>query len=214
MPPLSRITNFGARPAMIPLVVPLLTACAPWGTPPAKVPTQVELGRPYDPQNPFAKIVRHETQVSIVYEDRRVVAFMDYAPASPGHVLVISKTSRARNLLEMNDRDLSRLMRVARRVGRAEVSGLGADGFVVEQNNALSQSVPHLHVHVIPRYAGYNRCRGNGARQPETVLLPYAQRLAAAMKADKGEPVPPKPADDLPPGAMPVAPSLPDTAPR
>jgi diadenosine tetraphosphate (Ap4A) HIT family hydrolase/dienelactone hydrolase len=135
----------------------------------------------------------------VVYEDRNVIAFMDYEPASPGHVLVISKTSRARNILEMNDKDLSRLMKVARQVGRAEISGLGADGFTIEQNNALPQSVPHLHIHVLPRYAGYNRCRGGGLRQPNDVLAPIAERLHAALIADRGQPVPPKPADDLPP---------------
>ena len=184
---------------MIPLVAPLIAACQLWGVPPAKVPDAVVLGLPYDQQNPFARIVRHETAVPIVYEDRKVLAFMDHEPASPGHVLVISKTSTARNLLEIRDQELIRLLKVARRVGRAEMSGLGADGFTIEQNNALSQSVPHLHIHVLPRYAGYNRCRGGGLRQTPTVLEPIAARLRLAMAADRGGPVPSRPADDIPP---------------
>jgi pimeloyl-ACP methyl ester carboxylesterase len=99
----------------------------------------------------------------------------------------------------MNDKDVARLMKVARRIGRAEISGLGADGFTIEQNNGLPQTVPHLHVHVLPRYAGYNRCRGGGLRQPDTVLEPIAARLRTALIADRGQPVPPRPADDLPP---------------
>jgi diadenosine tetraphosphate (Ap4A) HIT family hydrolase len=184
---------------MIPLVAPFIAACQLWGVPPAQVPPAVVFGKAYDEQNPFAKIVRHDTKVPTVYEDRNVIAFMDYEPATPGHVLIISKTSRARNVLEMNDKDLSRLMKVARRIGRAEISGLGADGFTIEQNNGLPQSVPHLHVHVLPRYAGFNRCRGGGLRQPNDVLEPIAARLRTAYVADRGQPVPPKPTDDLPP---------------
>jgi diadenosine tetraphosphate (Ap4A) HIT family hydrolase/pimeloyl-ACP methyl ester carboxylesterase len=199
---------------MIPLVAPLIAACAPWGVPPAKVPDAVVLGKAYDDQNPFAKIVRGQNRMPVVYEDRNVIAFMDYEPATPGHVLVISKTSRARNLLEMNDKDLARLMKVVRRVGRAEISGLGADGFTVEQNNGLPQSVPHLHIHILPRYVGYNRCRGGGLRQTNEVLEPFAARLRAAMAADRGEAVPPKPADDLPPPANLVPQNTPVVPPK
>lgn len=199
---------------MIPIVAPLLAACAAWGHPPTRVPPAVEFGRAYDVQNPFAAIVRHRTVVPIVFEDRHVIAFLDHAPVSPGHVLVISKDSRARNLLEVSDRDLSRLMRVARRVGRAEIGGLGADGFTIEQNNGLPQSVPHLHIHVIPRYAGYNRCNG-GILQSDTVLQPFAARLRVAMSTDRGEPVPSKPADDTGPPPVTAAPQpAPDTSPQ
>lgn len=182
---------------MIPLVAPLLAACAAWGQPPLRVPDAVAFGRSYDRANPFARIVRHEVAVPIVFEDRHVIAFMDHAPVSPGHVLVISKDTRARNLLDVRDHDLERLMHVARRIGRAEISGLGADGFTIEQNNGLPQSVPHLHIHVIPRYAGYNRCPGGGELQPDAALEPFAARLRAALAADRGQPVPPKPSDDV-----------------
>src|SRR4051812_9302299 len=102
---------------MIPLVVPFIAACAALGTPRVTVPDAVALGKPYDPQNPFAAIVRHQDRQAIVYEDRHLMAFMDYSAASPGHVLVISKTSKARNLLEMKDADLIRLLHAARRIG-------------------------------------------------------------------------------------------------
>jgi diadenosine tetraphosphate (Ap4A) HIT family hydrolase/pimeloyl-ACP methyl ester carboxylesterase len=183
---------------MIELVAPFIAACAPLAAPSVSVPPAVVLGRPYDAQNPFAKMIRGEIGQAKVYEDRRVLAFMDYSPASPGHVLVISKTSRGRNLLEMSDSDLKRLMRVARRIGRAEMAGLGADGFTLEQNNAFSQSVPHLHVHVIPRYLGYNRCVGSGLRQPPEVLERFAARIRAGLTADTGGAVPLRPADDRP----------------
>lgn len=115
---------------------------------------QIPLHAAYDETNPFARILRGEIVVPKVYEDAQVLAFMDYAPAEPGHVLVISKTSKARNLLEIAPQDLSRIMAVAARVGQAQVDGLGVEGFTIVQNNGVGQSVPHLHIHVIPRIAG------------------------------------------------------------
>jgi diadenosine tetraphosphate (Ap4A) HIT family hydrolase len=192
---------------MIPLVAPLIAACAAMGAPAVAVPEAVVLGKPYDQQNAFAKVVRGQDRQPVVYEDKYLVAFMDYSPASPGHVLVISKTSKARNVLEMSDPDLIRLLHAARRIGRAEIAGLGADGFTIEQNNAFSQSVPHLHVHVIPRYTGYNRCIGSGLRQPSDVLEKFAVRIRGGLKADHGGPVPPHPRDNLPaPKIAPVTP--------
>ncbi|WP_420140211.1 HIT family protein [Sphingomonas sp.] len=184
---------------MIPLIAPLLAACAPVLPPAGAVPPAVAFGRPYDDRNPFARVIRGERATPVIYEDRRLLAFMDYAPASPGHVLVILKRSKARNLLEVRDGDLKVVMRLARRIGRAEVSGLGADGFTIEQNNALGSSVPHLHVHVIPRYLGFARCPQSGLRQPADVLEPIAARLRGALDQDKGGIAPAKPVDDLPP---------------
>ena len=168
---------------MISIVAPLLFACAPLPATQTQVPPQVAFGIPYDAGNPFAKILRGEYPVAKVYEDRRVLAFMDNAPASPGHVLVISKRSHARNLLEMDDGTLKHMLHVARRIGAAELTGLGADGFTIEQNNGYSQSVPHLHIHIIPRYVGYSRCRAGGVHEEVDVLEPFAAALRAALAA-------------------------------
>jgi len=166
---------------VIPIVLPLLAACAPVPPPSTATPPAVVFGLPYDTRNPFARAIRGEMPVAKVYEDAHVLAFMDHAPVSPGHVLVISKDSRARNLLEMRDRDLKRVLDVARRIGRAELAGLGADGFTLEQNNGFSQSVPHLHVHVIPRYLGYSRCPAGGVIRPVEQLEPFAAALRGAL---------------------------------
>jgi histidine triad (HIT) family protein len=168
---------------LIAIVAPLLFACAPVGPPQAQVPLQVAFSRAYDPQNPFARILRGELPAAKVYEDRHLLAFMDNAPASPGHVLVIAKRSKARNLIEVHDGDLKRMLRLARRIGAAELAGLGADGFTIEQNNGYGQSVPHLHIHIIPRYAGYSRCPASGIKQPIDVLQPFAATLRAALAA-------------------------------
>jgi len=182
---------------MIPLVAPLIALCEPLSPPRVATPDAVVLGKPYDPANPFAKMVRGEEKPTIIYEDKTVLVFLDHKPASPGHALVISKVSKARNVLEMPDTVLIHLLHVARQVGRAEIAGLGADGFTIEQNNAYSQSVPHLHVHVIPRFLGYNRCVGNGLMEPDAVLAPIAARIHDAMMADSGKGMPAKPADDV-----------------
>ncbi|TRW15239.1 HIT family protein [Glacieibacterium frigidum] len=155
----------------------LLAACAPQARLQA-LPAAV--AGSYDLQNPFAKIIRGELPAAKVYEDEYVLAFMDHAPLTPGHVLVISKTSRARNLLEMSPRDLTRIMNVARRVARAQLVALapdGIDGNRVEQNIGGAQSVFHLHVHVVPHR------RGQWATVQKPTPLAERQAMAARLAA-------------------------------
>lgn len=140
------------------------------------------LSAPYDEGNVFAKIIRGEAPAHKVYEDKDVLAFMDIAPMEPGHVLVISKTSQARNLLDMDPADLAKVMAVVQRVGRAEIEALGLEGFMVLQNNGVGQSVPHLHVHVIPRVAGKPASLVENARADPKDLEAMAARIRAAMK--------------------------------
>lgn len=136
----------------------------------------------YDPNNTFARILRGELPSYKVYEDADVLAFMDRAPMEPGHVLVISKTSRARNLLEIDPRDLAKVMAVAQKVGQAQVDALGLEGFMILQNNGVGQSVPHLHVHVIPRVAGKTVCLVTNKPADPKDLEAMAAKIRAAMK--------------------------------
>lgn len=136
----------------------------------------------YDEANPFARILRGELPAYKVYEDADVLAFMDIAPMEPGHVLVISKTSKARNILEMDPRDLAKVMAVVQKVGQAEVDALGVEGFMLIQNNGVGQSVPHLHVHVIPRVAGKPVCLVENAKADPKDLAAMAARIRAAMR--------------------------------
>ena len=109
----------------------------------------------YDDQNIFAKIARGEAPAVKIYEDQDVLAFMDVFPQSRGHCLVVSKASRARNLLEVEPEVLTRLMLEVQRLARAVVAALNPDGVVITQFNgsAAGQTVFHLHVHIIPRWA-------------------------------------------------------------
>lgn len=143
---------------------------------------QIPLKAPYDESNPFARIIRGEIPAFKVYEDDQVLAFMDYAPAEPGHVLVISKTSKARNILEIAPQDLARVMAVVQRVGQAQIDGLGVEGFTIVQNNGVGQSVPHLHIHVIPRTAGKPMAFAENPRGDPKDIEAMAAKIRAAMK--------------------------------
>jgi diadenosine tetraphosphate (Ap4A) HIT family hydrolase/acetyl esterase/lipase len=136
----------------------------------------------YDPGNVFARIIRGELPAYKVYEDADVLAFMDRAPLEAGHVLVISKTSQARNILEISPTDLAKVMTVAQKVGQAQVDALGLEGFMILQNNGVGQSVPHLHVHVIPRVAGKPVYLAENAPADPKDLEAMAAKIRAAMK--------------------------------
>ena len=89
----------------------------------------------YDPANIFARILKGEIPAVKVWEDDDVLAFMDVFPQSEGHVLVISKTSRARNLLEIEPEALARLTAATQRTARAVVKALSPEGFSIMQFN-------------------------------------------------------------------------------
>jgi len=85
-----------------------------------------------------------------VLEDERCLAFLDRRPVFPGHVLLIPKAHHV-TLMDLPPDLLAPLFTHAQRLARAVERGLGADGSFVAMNNRVSQSVAHLHVHVVPR---------------------------------------------------------------
>jgi histidine triad (HIT) family protein len=101
----------------------------------------------------FCAIVREPEQAEHVFEDAQTVAFLDHRPLFPGHVLVVPREHHE-TLADLPPALLAPLFGVARLLSRAVEAGLGADGTFVALNNKVSQSVPHLHVHVIPRRKG------------------------------------------------------------
>jgi histidine triad (HIT) family protein len=110
----------------------------------------------YDRDNIFAKILRGEAPAARVFEDDHVFAFMDAFPQAKGHTLVIPKHSQARNLLEEEPEKLTHLILGVQRVARAVQAAFSPDGVMVLQTNGApaGQTVFHLHVHIIPRWAG------------------------------------------------------------
>ncbi|WP_371368926.1 HIT family protein [Pseudomonas sp. QL9] len=110
----------------------------------------------YDPQNIFAQIIRGDAPCYKLYEDDDVLAFLDLFPQSFGHTLVIPKRSAARNILEVDPEALGKVMRVVQRLTRVIVDELNPDGVQVAQFNGApaGQTVFHIHMHIVPRYAG------------------------------------------------------------
>lgn len=105
----------------------------------------------YDNQNIFAKILRGELPAIKVYEDDRVLAFMDIMPQADGHTLVIPK-SPAVTLLDLNPEEAAYTIQIVQKVAHAIEKGLGVDGIVLMQLSGKSagQTVPHVHFHLIP----------------------------------------------------------------
>lgn len=103
----------------------------------------------------FCKILNGELPSSKVYEDDKVVAFLDIHPIQPGHTLVVPKI-HCNDLLDCNPAALKDMMEATQKVARAVVKATGAEGFNLGVNNGrvAGQIIFHLHMHVIPRHGG------------------------------------------------------------
>lgn len=137
----------------------------------------------YDHDNIFAKILRGDAPNVPVYEDKEVLAFMDAFPQAEGHVLVISKTSIARNILEIDHSSLQHLIVVVQKITAAVSVALKPDGVLVWQANgqAAGQTVDHFHFHIIPRWEGQPmKGHGHGEIADPVHLKMIAKRIAAS----------------------------------
>jgi histidine triad (HIT) family protein len=131
----------------------------------------------------FCAAVAGTLDVTMVLDDSDVVAFLDHRPVFKGHVLVVPRT-HVDTLADLDPAGVGPLFGVVRRLAVAVQAGLGAGGTFVAVNNTVSQSVPHLHVHVVPR------TKGDGLRgffwprtkyaSPEEAA-DYAARISAAL---------------------------------
>jgi histidine triad (HIT) family protein len=108
-----------------------------------------------DPDCIFCKIIARELPARIVDEDELTVAFMDIAPATRGHALVVPRR-HARDLLSIESDDLAAVAATAARLAGRMTDRLGAAGVNLLNScgSAAWQTVSHFHVHVIPRYDG------------------------------------------------------------
>ena len=98
----------------------------------------------------FCAIARGEVPAHIVYEDDVVIAFLDHRPVFLGHTLVAPR-AHIETLADLPADLLEPFFAPVQRVARAVEAGMEADGTFVAINNKISQSVPHLHAHVVPR---------------------------------------------------------------
>ncbi|WEJ73662.1 HIT family protein [Pseudomonas sp. PSE14] len=135
----------------------------------------------YDPQNIFAQIIRGDAPCYKLYEDDDVLAFLDLFPQSYGHTLVIPKNSPARNILEVDPEALGKVMRVVQRLTGVLVAELNPDGVQVAQFNGApaGQTVFHIHMHIVPRYAG----KGLGIHAANKAEAEELEKLQARLVA-------------------------------
>jgi len=131
----------------------------------------------------FCAVLAGSEPSHVVLDEPHVVAFLDHRPVFKGHLLVIPRVHVV-TLPDLPAELLAPVFGVVARCATAMVEGLGADGSWVAQNNIVSQAVPHLHVHVVPRR------RGDGLRgffwprqkyDGEQEMVDYATRLRAAL---------------------------------
>ena len=100
----------------------------------------------------FCKIVRDDDGLR-VFEDAQTIAFLDHRPLFPGHVLLIPK-SHFETIQDLPDELAANLFANVRLLSAAVEAGMRAEGTFIAANNRVSQSVPHFHVHIVPRKKG------------------------------------------------------------
>ena len=98
----------------------------------------------------FCRIVSGELPATIVYEDDDSVAFLDHRPLFPGHTLLVPR-EHVETLGDLPAKNVGSYFEAAQLLSRAVEAAMEAEGTFVAMNNRVSQSVPHLHVHVVPR---------------------------------------------------------------
>jgi histidine triad (HIT) family protein len=98
----------------------------------------------------FCRVMSGENRAQVVFEDAVSVAFLDHRPLFPGHCL-LSPRDHHQTLGDVPEELIEPLFTNAQRLARAVEVAMGAEGTFVAINNRVSQSVPHLHIHVVPR---------------------------------------------------------------
>lgn len=132
----------------------------------------------------FCAIARGAQPAQLVFEDEHSLAFLDQRPLFPGHCLLIPRPHHE-TLQELPAELVAPLFLNARLLARAVEAGMQAEGVFVAMNNRVSQSVPHLHVHVVPRrrkdgLRGFFWPRGKYQNEQEAAAAREAIRKALA----------------------------------
>lgn len=98
-------------------------------------------------------IVNKKNEAYIVFEDEHFIAFLDHRPLFPGHTLLGPKTHIG-TLYDLPEALIHPLFILTQRLGKAVEKGMKATGSFIAMNNIVSQSIPHLHIHIVPRNKG------------------------------------------------------------
>lgn len=136
-----------------------------------------------DPSCIFCKIVEHQAQAAIVYENDGAMAFLDHNQNPEGHMLVVTK-KHCRNIFDIDDESGRAAMSAARVVANAVRAALNADGMTVQVRNehAGGQEVMHFHMHLFPRFAGDGSSSREFKRAGTHELQATAEKIRAHLK--------------------------------
>jgi histidine triad (HIT) family protein len=133
----------------------------------------------------FCAVLRGDQKVTLIRENDRLMSFLDHRPLFHGHVLLIPKI-HVLLMSELPEDWVQEFFVEAQRLERAVEAGLEADGSMILINNVVSQSVPHLHLHVIPRRKKDGLRFWLGPRHPYDSEHPaelYAGKIRSALAA-------------------------------
>jgi histidine triad (HIT) family protein len=118
----------------------------------------------------------------LVYEDKDHIAFLDKYPIDDGHTLVIPRKHHEK-ITDMDSNDVGKIFSLIPKIAKAVLAGAGADAFSLAQNNgkAAKQIIPHVHIHIIPRYNNKGTVWTKRQIPTDEVLSELAVKIKSAM---------------------------------
>tara|TARA_B110000438_G_scaffold113238_1_gene111072 strand:- start:270 stop:677 length:408 start_codon:yes stop_codon:yes gene_type:complete len=130
----------------------------------------------------FCDILDGKREAHIVYEDEHHIAFLDKYPIDDGHTLVIPKKHYER-ITDMDSNDVGQIFSLVPKIAKAVLSGACADAFSLAQNNgkAAKQIIPHVHIHIIPRYNDKGTVWTKRQIPTDDILSELAQKIKTAF---------------------------------
>jgi histidine triad (HIT) family protein len=130
----------------------------------------------------FCKIIKGEIPSAKVYENGKILAFLDINPVNPGHTLVIPKTHYA-NLVETPEDVLDEMIRAVKKIASAILQATGAEGFNLGVNNGkpAGQLILHTHFHIMPRRAGDGLKHWPGKPYREGEMAEVAEKIRGEL---------------------------------
>ena len=130
----------------------------------------------------FCDILDGKREAHIVYEDEHHIAFLDKYPIDDGHTLVIPKKHYER-ITDMDSNDVGKIFSLIPKIAKAVLSGASADAFSLAQNNgkAAKQIIPHVHIHIIPRYNNKGTVWTKRQIPTDDVLSELAKKIKSAV---------------------------------
>jgi histidine triad (HIT) family protein len=126
----------------------------------------------------FCKIIRGEIPSTKIYENDKILAFLDINPVNPGHTLVVPKEHFA-DMLETPDEVLDEMIRAVKKIAPAILQATGAEGFNLGVNNgeAAGQLILHTHFHIMPRRAGDGLKHWPGKQYGEGEMVEVSEKI-------------------------------------